>query len=145
MRDIQRADQSAKRRAVFVAILGSLIGTSALFALERSWPSIERWLRSDPAQLSQRLAILTGFLALVTVVPLLACAIYLWARGARIRRHQRFPLEDERLLRDTGIVHGEAAAIRGRLLQSFAIALAMLALGLALALWRLVQRGTGPA
>ncbi len=56
-------------------IIGSLIGGSTHPAIERSWPTIERWLLSDPEQLSQRLATLTGLLVLVTVVPLFAVAL----------------------------------------------------------------------
>jgi hypothetical protein len=137
MDDIQRADPSAKRRAVLLVIFGSFIGGSVLYAFKQSWPSIERWLLSDPEQLPDRLATLRGFLVSVTTVPLLAFAVHLWGRGARICRHQRFPLEGERLVRDTLVVRGEAAAIRGRILQCLAVALAVLAVGLVVVLWRL--------
>jgi hypothetical protein len=137
MGDIQRGDSSARRRAILFVIIGSLIGGFALLAFERAWPLIERWLVSDPEQWPQRVATLTGFLVLVTAGPLFAFAIHLWRRGARIRRHRRFPLEGERRVRDTQVVRGEAAAIRGQALQYLAIALAVLAAGLAVLLWRL--------
>jgi hypothetical protein len=137
MREIQRAHPSARRRAVLLVIIGAVMGGAALFALEESLPSIKRWLLSDPEQLSQRLATLTGFFVLLTVVPLFALAIDLWFRGVRIRQHRRFPIGDEGLVRDTLIVHGEAAVTLGWVLQCLAIALATLALGLAVVLWRL--------
>jgi hypothetical protein len=137
MGDIQRGDSSARRRAMLLVIIGSLIGGSALLAFEGIWPWIERWLVSEPEQWPQRVATLIGFLVLVTAGPLFAFAIHLWRRGARIRQHRRFPLEGERLVRDTVVVRGEAAAIRGRALQYLAIALAVLAAGLAFLLWRL--------
>jgi hypothetical protein len=137
MGDIQRGDSSTRRRAMLLVIIGSFIGGSALLAFAGIWPLIERWLLSDPEQWPQQVATLMGFLVLVTAGPLFAFAIHLWRRGARIRQHRRFPLEDERPLRDTLVVRGEAAAIRGRALQYLAIALAVLAAGLSVLLWRL--------
>lgn len=137
MSDIQRADSSAKRRAVLLVIVGSIVGGSATLAIASYRPSIERWLLSDPEELPQRLATLAGLVALVTVVPLFAFAVYLWARGTSVRRYRRFPLEGERLVRDTLVIRGEAALLRGRVLQVLAIALAMLAVGLTVVLWRL--------
>jgi hypothetical protein len=145
MDDIQRADPSARRRAVILLIVGTLIGGSLLYAFERSWPSIVRWLLSDPEQLPHRLATLRNFLVLVTVLPLLAFAVHLWGRGTTIRRHQRFPLVGERLIRDTLVVYGEAAVIRGRVLQCLAVALAVLAIGLVVVLWRLAAMASHTA
>lgn len=137
MVEIQRADPITRRRAVSLVVLGVLIGATIVFAFERYRPVIERCLRSDPDQLTQRLATVTTLSVLVTAVPLFAFAVHLWIRGKRVRRDQRFPLQSERLVRDTPVIRGKAAARRGVVLQCLAIALAVLATGLAVVLWRL--------
>jgi len=137
MDEIQRADPIARRRAMLLVVIGALLGGAAVLAFERCWPLIERWLLSDPAQLAQRIAAVTVFCVLLTAAPLAGFAAHLWIRGARVRQHQRFPLPGERLVRDTLVIRGEAAAIRGRVLQCLAAGLAVLAIALAVLLGRL--------
>lgn len=137
MSEIQRADPVARRRGVWLVVIGALIGGFTVFALERYLPLLERWLLSDSDQLAQRLTIVVVFLVVVITAPLFAFAAHLWVRGTNVCRHQRFPLPGERVIRDTPIVRGEVAVVRGRVLQCFAIGLAVLASLVAVALWRL--------
>ena len=137
MGEIQRANPVARRRAVLIVVTGLLLGGLAVFAFEFYRPLLEQWLLSDPEQLAQRLAAVVIFMVLITTVPLLAFAIYLWILGTRVRRQQRSPLQDELLVRDTPILRGDAAEIRGQVLQCLAVGLALLACGLAVAWWRL--------
>jgi hypothetical protein len=134
MNEIQRADPVARRRAVLVVIIGPLVGGITIFAFERYRRPLEQWLLSDPDQLAQRLTPVTVFVAVVITAPLFALAAHLWVRGTSVCRYQRFPLQGERLLRDTPVVRGHAAAVRGRVLQLFAIGLAPIASLLAVAL-----------
>jgi hypothetical protein len=137
MNEIQRADPVARRRAVWVVVIGSLIGGVAIFAFERYRPGLEQWLVSDPDLLAPRLTTVTLFLAVIITAPLFVVAAYLWVRGTSVCRYQRFPLQGERLLRDTPVVRGQAAAVRGRVLQFFAVGLAVMATLLAWVLWGL--------
>jgi len=137
MSEIQYADPAARRRAVWLVVFGALIGGFALVALERYLPLLKRWLLSDPDQLEQRVTTVVVFLVVVITIPLFAFAAHLWVRGTYVHRYQRFPVRGEHVIRDIPIVRGEAAAVRGRVLQCFAIGLAGTAILLAVALVRL--------
>jgi len=127
---------------MMLVVMGTLVGGAAIVAFERHRPLLEQWLRGDPARGPERFATVTVVLLVVTTVPLFVLAAHLWGRGARVRRSQRFPLTDEQLIRDTPVVHGRAAAVRGHVLQGFAIGLVVIASVLAMALWRLATAVT---
>ena len=136
MSDVQRADRVARRRAVLLVVVGSLIGSICILFLEKYRPALERWILSDPRESAHRVITATVILAVAITVPLYVFAGYLWLRGARVRRERRFPLPADRPVRDTAIVVGDAAAMKGRLLQVVAVGLAVAASLLAVALWR---------
>jgi hypothetical protein len=137
MSDIQRADPAARRRVLWLLVMGSAIGVVALSFLDQGLAALERWLRSDPGEFAQRFATIAALFAGSITAPLIAFAALLWIRGTRIRRERRVPLQGERVIRDTPILAGDAAEARGRLLQGFAIGFALCAGLLAIALWRL--------
>ena len=80
MSKLQRADPIARRRAVLLVVIGSLVGGLALVVFQRYQPLLEQWLLSDPNQLAHRLTIALVFFALVTATPLFAFAALLWVR-----------------------------------------------------------------
>lgn len=137
MSEIQYADPAARRRVMWLVVFGASIGGFALLALVRYLPLLDRWRVSEPDQLEQWVTTVLLFLVVVITVPLFAFAAHLWVRGTYVHRYRRFPVQGEDLIRDTPIVRGEAAEVRGRLLQCFAIGMAVTAILLALALWRL--------
>ncbi len=138
MSDIQRADPAARRRALLLVAFGALTGGIVVAVFERYRPLLERWLLSDTGAMTQRSMSITVVLVLAIIAPLFAFAAHLWMRGSAMRRHLRFPLEGERLVRDTPIVRGKAAAVRGRVLQWLACGLVILAIAIAVVLWGLV-------
>ena len=137
MNEIQRADPVLQRRAILVVLLGSLIGGAAIEGFGRYRPGMGRWLLSDPARVTERETLVLVALALATVAPLYAFAVYFWISGGRVHQHQRFPVEGSRLIRDSPILRGHAATVRGRVIQGLALVLALLASALAVAWWRL--------
>jgi hypothetical protein len=136
MAEIQRADPDARRRAIVVITVATVVGGIAIFAGERCWPVVADWLSSDPGRFRLRLATITTLAVALTAVPLLGFAAYAWSLGTRVRHQQRFPLEGVRLVRDTPVVSGAAAAARGRFMQVLAVLLAALAACVAALWWR---------
>jgi hypothetical protein len=142
MGDILRADPSSRRRAVTIVVLGALVGSLAILAFERYRPWLERWIVSDPERFGPRLTAITVLLILALTIPSYAFAAHLWVRGRSVRRSGRFPLEGERVVRDTPILYGDAAARRGRVLECLAVALAVVATIMGVTLW-LTARAVG--
>lgn len=134
--DIQQANIVVRRRAV---LLAALIVIAAILLSESYLPILEQWIWSDPERIVERVRTVLMALILLTTVPLVILAVYFFILGRRIHRSKRFPLEDQRLVRDTVILHGKQAMFRGRVLQGMAVALVLLSGGLAVALWRLAS------
>ena len=127
---------------MMLVVMATLVGMAAIVAFERHRPLLEQWLRAAPARGPERFATVTVVLAVLTAVPLFILADHLWRRGTSVRRSQRFPLADERLIHDTPIVHGHTAAVRGHVLQGVAVGLAVIAGVLVMTLWRLTTAVT---
>lgn len=70
-------------------------------------------------------------------VAVIALAIHLWNLGSRVRAVRQFPLPRARALRDTVVMRDAAAVRRGRVIQAFAVALALCGAGLLGVGWRL--------
>jgi hypothetical protein len=132
VREIHRADSGARRSAVLVFLACTLGGAAMLTAL----PAIERWLTSGPSGQKQDLAIALVSIALLLCLPLLVFAVRVWVRGAKVRRQLCYPLDADRVIRDTPVLRGRDALLRAWILQGLAIALAASSLLLAAAMWR---------
>ena len=52
--------------------------------------------------------------AVVLSAPLVAFAVYLWSLGAKVLRARQFPPPGYRVIRDTPVIGGQAAVLRGR-------------------------------
>lgn len=123
MSDIQRADPEARRRALIVLVFMTAVGGLLIAAFEHFRGPLGEWMRSDPAQTTQRAKWIVFASALLLVVPALGIAVYLWRLGARVLAARRFPPTGVRVIRDTPIVEGDAAAARGQALQILAVCL----------------------
>jgi hypothetical protein len=143
MHEIDRADPGARRRALVVVALAAIVGGIGIVVGERYWPAVADWLIGDPERFRVRLATITLLAVGLTAGPLLAFAAYLWSRGARVRRQQRFPLAGDRLVRDLRVVSGKAAATRGRAMQILAAILVALAACVAVLWWRFAVMVSG--
>jgi len=119
--------ERARRRAVWVIVIGTALGAVLMAIGRRALPSV------SPDQAPLVLAAM-GALA---VVPLLALARYLWRLGARGHRVAQFPPPGTVTIRATPPLVGVAARRRARLAQAFALLLGVSAVALAILLWRL--------
>ena len=133
MNEIQRADPAARRMIGVVIGCGALAGAVLITLGTRFRPAFEAWVERD---LPARLMVVVVALLILTSGPVLVLAAYFWRLGRRSIRNERSPPPGLRLLRDTPILTGEAAARRGRLLQRLGVVLCVAAVLEALFLWR---------
>lgn len=145
MSDIQRADPIARKQAVLVVAIGTIIGTVLILGFERLQVPLREWILSEPGSSSQRVKVVFLIMAAVLLAPLLALAAYFWRLGRRIVRKQQFPPPMHRVIRDTPIIRGPAAVFRGRVLGSLAVCLAIAAGLLSLVLWWVAMLLSNPA
>ena len=62
MTEIQKADPQARRRAIIILILVTMIGCVLILVFEHLRPALEDWIGQDPAELGPRVAVfLAGF------------------------------------------------------------------------------------
>jgi hypothetical protein len=102
-------------------------------------PAVEQWITRDPELAGSRLALALTAVALAMTASALGFAAYFWRLGAKAVRAERFPPPGLATVRDTPIVRGPAARRRGRLLQSAAVALAVVAGAIPFLVWRLLS------
>lgn len=136
MREIEPAEPSARRRALVLVLIAALVGASLISSADQWSASLLAWLSSEPAD---RVRLAMSILAFLIVVPLLVLCAYLWRVGSSVIGAQRFPPSGMRVVRDTIVVRGERAVLRGRLVRASAVVLAVGAALVLLALWRFVS------
>ena len=146
MTEIRRADPAARRQAVWLLIVGMLVGGLLILAFERYGAPLREWVGSDPRDARQRIKLALVLLAVLLSVPVVAFAAYLWAFGAKVLRTQQFPPPGYRVIRDTPVVAAQAATMRGHAFRILALGLGAASLLLWLMLWRLARAlATGPS
>jgi hypothetical protein len=118
--EIMRADPARKGQAF--ALIAALIVAGVLLKLV-ALPALLRWLNvSDNALLLQRVALVFDGLAVL----MLASAAYAGWHASRILRSNQSPPPNTWLLRDTRIVRGGAARLRGWVVMVCAVAFVVL-------------------
>lgn len=140
MPEVQPADPVTRRRALIGAAAVALAGWAAFFVLQD-------WLRglggTDPVATRRALedAMIWGSWA--ACLPVAVLATWLWLQGLRITRAGRYPAPGVKVIRDTPVLHGDAARLRGLVLRVLAVFLGLLAAGTLVAVHRLVARLEG--
>ena len=76
-------------------------------------------------------------------VPVALLAVWMWLHGGRIARAGRYPAPGSKVIRDTPVLHGAAARLRGTALRLLAVVLGLLSAGTMIAVYRLVARLEG--
>jgi ABC-type multidrug transport system fused ATPase/permease subunit len=91
MVEVQRADPESRRRLLLLAAVASILGVVVIALFEMYRGPFIAWLSEDSARLPARIGSVLALLAILTVVPLLAFATWLWVFGSRVLRESRFP------------------------------------------------------
>jgi len=118
--EIQRADPEARLRAlrwfVPVAVIGLLLAT----ALTYMGSSGDLDIALNAVYLMLGL--------LIVIAALMMWPLYrLWSIGRDARASRRFPPAGLAVIRDTRVRHGDAAVMRGRMLQVLSVAMGLFA------------------
>ena len=132
--EVQKADPRAQRSAVAALICGLVVGALLIIAAPRLRPGFESWVREDP---ETRLQLVLAGLGFVAIAPLFGLAAYLGDVSRRIDRSGRYPPPGLRLIKDTPVLTGGAAAQRARLVRTAAGFLISGGLALGFLFWRL--------
>ena len=135
MAEIHKADPGVQRTGLVIVGAAAILGVLLMSIAASLRPDFEAWVRQD---LKVRLLLVLIELTLLTAVPALVMAGYLWHLGLRIIRAQRYPPPGLRVVRDTLVVSGQAAGRRGRLVQAFGAVIGLASLLLAFFLVRLL-------
>ncbi|MEX5283767.1 hypothetical protein [Nitrospira tepida] len=125
----------ARRLALVFLAIGAVVGTLLILTVEQHQGTIREQLLAEPTRAPDRIRSAFLISAVLLSAPLVIFAAYFWNLGAKVRRAQRFPPPNVRLIRDTPVVYGEEAAFRARGLQALAMGLLVFTLLLLLLFW----------
>ena len=139
MTEIRRADPGARRQVTWLLIVGTLVGILLILGFERYRASLREWIGSDPRQAADRITLALVVVAVLLSAPVLAFAAYLWAYGGHVLRTQQCPPPGYRVLRDTPVIVGLAARMRGLAFRVLAACLGVASIVLGVLLWRLAR------
>jgi hypothetical protein len=137
MREIQAADPATRRRALIMAGVIALAGWAAFFALQE-W--LARLPGTDPGHMRQSLEQALVWGSWAAMLPVAVLAVWLWRYGARVGRAGRFPAPGAKVVRDTPVLLGDEARLRGTALKVLAAFLGLLSAGTLIAVYRLIAR-----
>ena len=139
MKQIQKADPEARRRAMLTVIFGAAVGGLLIAGFDHFGEPFRAWLSSDPAETAGRARLAMYLSALVLSAPVIAFAVYLWLLGKKVLRAQQFPPPGFQVIRDTPVIGGPAAVTRGQVIQALALCLGLAAALLWLFFWWLAR------
>ncbi|MGD8977706.1 MAG: hypothetical protein PVG91_08880 [Gammaproteobacteria bacterium] len=133
----QTADPKARRRAVRLLVIATLIGALLIMTFERYGATLFEWLISDPDRAHARLRMFFLLSGALCALPPLGLAAYLRTLARRVRKAGQYPLPGQSVLRDTPVLEGEPALGRARAFEHLAAGLISVALVLAFVWWRI--------
>jgi hypothetical protein len=139
MTEVRKADPAARRQAVVLVVFGALVGALLILGFERYRTPLHDWLLSDPRELGHRVKLVFLLAAALLSAPLAAFAAYLWSLGAKVIRAGEFPPPGYRVIRDTPVIAGRGAVLRGRSLKALALSLGVASVLLWMLLWWLAR------
>jgi hypothetical protein len=123
MKEIQKADPAARRQAILVIVFATAAGALLIAGFEHLREPFHDWLSSEPAETARRAKLALYVSAFILSAPVIAFAVFLWLLGARVLRAQQFPPPGFRVIRDTPVVGGRGATVRGHVIQILAVCL----------------------
>jgi hypothetical protein len=135
MTEVRRADPAVRRQAILLVVLGTVVGALLILGFERYRTPLRDWLLSEPGEQPRRVKLVFSLTATLMSAPLVAFAAYFWSLGAKVVRAGVFPPPGYRVMRDTPVIAGHAAVLRGHGLQSLALCLVVASALLWLLLW----------
>lgn len=132
MAEIQRADDRSRRLAILAVVIVSLGGVALAVQFE-VWLAAVRDMPTEVARESLISVFCWGVGIGSLAIFLAGCHVWWW--GRRVRISLRFPPPSAKVLRDTMILSGHAAASRGMFLQVLGALLLLSVAGIVLLSW----------
>lgn len=134
---VQPADARARRTALVLLAVMTLVGTGLALGLDATGPAIAEWLAGptdaggDTASGAfGRIAIVVAVLVVVVTIPLGVGALWMARIATRCRTSRRFPPPGFAVIRPTRIRTGPEAVTRARGLYALAALLAVAAIAI---------------
>lgn len=124
--------------------VATTVGALLIVAFDSYRPDLEEWFLEAPERLSEKLNWMLAALAVLSL-PLLFGAAHLWRLGQSVMEAGRFPPPGVAVVRDTPVITGAKAVLRGRFFKFAALILAACAVAVPTVLWWLSQRLLGNA
>jgi hypothetical protein len=142
--EIQPADPAARRLALTIVVVIGALGLVPIIWLRNTLDTISELRHTDPLEATRMMLAVSRLLGAATAVVCFATAIWLGWLGLRMKRAERFPLPNARVVRDTPVLTGAAARRQARIALVFALALSgVLVPVLLMRLTSLLAPGTG--
>jgi hypothetical protein len=138
MAQMQPADPAARRKAIVIVVVATLIGLCAILAFEYYKQDIQLWLEHNLLYLIQN-PWLVSLVGLLMAAPVIAASVYLLVLGQRTVRAQRFPPPHCAVSRPTPILEGRRAQRRGRLIQLLSLLILAAASAVPFAFWSILR------
>jgi hypothetical protein len=114
MTEVQHADPTARRNA-FILVVGMIAFAFPIYMAVHEWIAEVR-LRS-PEDALKALVTALKVITFSAGAGIALLSAYLWVLGVKVRRFQRFPPPNTKVVRDTPVLLGSAAQRRAIALQ----------------------------
>ena len=103
------ADQRLRRRVLVLAIVLSVLGLAAIYALEQFLEDIQELAKESPEEAMEQFgAFLSVFLAVVSL-SLILVSVWIARFSLKALQAEQFPPPGARVIRDTRIIYGAQA------------------------------------
>jgi cytochrome bd-type quinol oxidase subunit 2 len=139
MPETEPADRQQRRVAFIVLAVGLVVGVIVLLLAQAHLREIEDLIERDRDAGTSALIETIRWFIVFLVIPMAGLLGYLAWFALRIIRGQRFPPLGTRVLRNTAVLEGRRAVVRGWILALVTLLTALAVLQLAVALWALAD------
>ena len=142
MSEIQNPDPTTQRRVRLFALGFLLLMLFSLFELQAYRETLQDWILEHSDYLLNhpgRVAVIFFILNL----PIWAGCVLVWRFADRIVVTQRFPPTGMKVIRETVVLTGQAAVLRGYLIKSVAALMAITCMLIPVMLWLILSKLAG--
>ena len=133
------ADPEYRRKIQRWTVIAFCVAVPLFWGLTQYWDMVGRSVAEDPAKTQILVSNLLWVFTTLFVSTGIGFGIYLWRLGRKIFASDQFPPPGVKVIKDTVIVSGSKAVIRGRIAQLMAAVFICLSAGMPIMLWRLFE------
>lgn len=136
MNEIQKADPKARKKAIWIVLVASILGTLILlpFSFSSSNTMFQTWMESKLLY-AVRYPLLAAGISGVLITPILCAALYLFQYSRKCVASEKIPPPGYSVIKDTPVLRGSSAITRGRLVQILSMILCFASISIPLMIW----------